>query len=59
MDMLDNIKLNQGRNITTPRDRWNKIKQLDHDKVHTEYNTWSKNWSKDFTYEFCKKDEHC
>ena len=59
MDMLDNIKLNQGRNITTPRDRWNKIKQLDHDKVHTDYNTWSKNWSKDFTYEFCKKDEHC
>ena len=56
MDMLDNIKLNQGRNITTPRHRWNKIKQLNHDKVHAEYNTWSKNWSKDFTYEFCKNE---
>ena len=59
MDMLDNIKLNQGRNITTPRHRWNKIKQLNHDQVHAEYNTWSKYWSKDFTYEFSKTNEHC
>ena len=54
MDMLDNIKLNQGRNITTPRDRMSKVKQLDNDKVYTKYNAWSQNWSKDFRYEFCK-----
>ena len=52
--MLDNIKLNQGKNITTPRERMDKVKQLDNDKVYAQYNTWSKNWSKDFKYEFCK-----
>ena len=55
MDILDHIKLREGQVITTPRDRFHRVRDMDKQKVFVNYNRWSRNWCQDFKYELCKK----
>ncbi len=55
MDILDHIKLREGQIITTPRDRFHRVRDMDRSKVFVNYNKWSRNWCQEFKYEMCKK----